>query len=82
LSFAIGYSFFWGKTRYRLPIEPYIILLSAYGLQHTWVVLAGQTIRERLGRMGITAQPSIDVHPTGPSDGSGSGTIKTSFREP
>src|SRR5206468_1163944 len=39
LSFAIGYSFFVAKTRYRLPVEPYIIILSAYGLRHTWSIL-------------------------------------------
>jgi hypothetical protein len=32
LSFAITYSIFWSKTRYRVPIEPYILILSAYGL--------------------------------------------------
>lgn len=42
LSFAIGYSFFLGKIRYRLPVEPYILILSAYGLRQTWSVLAGQ----------------------------------------
>jgi 4-amino-4-deoxy-L-arabinose transferase-like glycosyltransferase len=51
LSFAFGYSLFVGKTRYRLPVEPYIILLSAYGLRHTWSMLAGQTMRERLCRV-------------------------------
>jgi 4-amino-4-deoxy-L-arabinose transferase-like glycosyltransferase len=82
LSFAIGYSFFWGKTRYRLPVEPYIILLSAYGLRQTWAILAGQTIRGRLGRMDTTAPASVYLQPTDPSDGSGSGAIKASFSEP
>ena len=82
LSFAIGYSFFWGKTRYRLPVEPYIILLSAYGLRQTWSVLAGQTIRERLWRMRTTAQAIIYSQPTDPGDGSGSGASKSSFGEP
>jgi 4-amino-4-deoxy-L-arabinose transferase-like glycosyltransferase len=41
MSFAIGYSFFWGKMRYRIPIEPYIIILSAYGLRQIWLVLVG-----------------------------------------
>jgi 4-amino-4-deoxy-L-arabinose transferase-like glycosyltransferase len=40
LSFAIGYSFFWGKMRYRIPIEPYILILGAYGLRQTWGGLA------------------------------------------
>jgi hypothetical protein len=34
LSFAVGYSFYWGKMRYRFPIEPYIIILIAYRLRH------------------------------------------------
>ena len=39
LSFAIGYSFFYAKTRYRIPIEPYIVILSAFGLRQTWIAL-------------------------------------------
>ena len=39
LSFAIGYAFFVGRIRYRIPIEPYIIIVSAYGLASTWYVL-------------------------------------------
>lgn len=31
LSFAIGYSFFVGKIRYRIPVESYLIILGAYG---------------------------------------------------
>jgi 4-amino-4-deoxy-L-arabinose transferase-like glycosyltransferase len=42
LSFAVGYACFYGKTRYRIPIEPYIIVLSAYGLRQTWAVLWGR----------------------------------------
>ena len=40
LSFAIGYSLFYSKLRYRIPIEPYIMILSAYGLTKTWASLA------------------------------------------
>jgi 4-amino-4-deoxy-L-arabinose transferase-like glycosyltransferase len=40
LSFAIGYSMFVGRTRYRIPIEPYLIILSAYGLKRFWDLLA------------------------------------------
>ena len=40
LSFAVGYSQFYGKLRYRIPIEPYIVIMSAYGLRNTWLVLA------------------------------------------
>jgi 4-amino-4-deoxy-L-arabinose transferase-like glycosyltransferase len=36
LSFAIGYSLFFTKMRYRVPIEPYLMILGAYGLAQTW----------------------------------------------
>ncbi|MGB7951774.1 MAG: hypothetical protein WCH75_29150, partial [Candidatus Binatia bacterium] len=39
LSFALAYSFFFTQMRYRIPIEPYIIILSAYGLAYTWRML-------------------------------------------
>lgn len=32
LFFALGYSFFFTSIRYRLPIEPYVILFSAYAI--------------------------------------------------
>ena len=41
LSFAVTYSFFYSQTRYRIPIEPYILILSAYGLAHTGSFLPG-----------------------------------------
>jgi 4-amino-4-deoxy-L-arabinose transferase-like glycosyltransferase len=40
LSFAGVYSLFYAKTRYRIPIEPYITILSAYGLRETWRLAA------------------------------------------
>jgi 4-amino-4-deoxy-L-arabinose transferase-like glycosyltransferase len=40
LSFAVGYAFFVGRLRYRAPIEPYIIILSAYGISHVYSLLA------------------------------------------
>jgi hypothetical protein len=40
LSFAVVYSLFYTKTRYRIPIEPYIIILSAYGLWKTCSMVA------------------------------------------
>ena len=40
LSFAGVYSVFCAKTRYRIPIEPYITVLSAYGLRETWLLVA------------------------------------------
>ncbi|MGN6733529.1 MAG: ArnT family glycosyltransferase [Candidatus Binatia bacterium] len=42
LSFAIGYSFFYGKIRYRLPIEPYLIILSAYGLHVAYAMISAR----------------------------------------
>jgi 4-amino-4-deoxy-L-arabinose transferase-like glycosyltransferase len=39
LSFAVIYSIFHAKTRYRIPIEPYIVILSAYGICKTWEAL-------------------------------------------
>jgi hypothetical protein len=37
-----GYSAFYTKTRYRIPIEPYIVILSAYGIKKTWDLLAAR----------------------------------------
>ena len=31
-SFWVGYSFFYAKTRYRIPVEPFLIILSAWGV--------------------------------------------------
>jgi heme A synthase len=36
LSFAVGYATSWGKIRYRIPVDPYIILLSAWGVVYVW----------------------------------------------
>jgi 4-amino-4-deoxy-L-arabinose transferase-like glycosyltransferase len=41
-SFAFGYSFFYAQMRYRIPIEPCIIILSSYGLTKSWRVLIGR----------------------------------------
>ena len=43
--FSVAYSFFFGKIRYRLPVEPYIIILSAYGIKTTWATLAAHSVR-------------------------------------
>jgi 4-amino-4-deoxy-L-arabinose transferase-like glycosyltransferase len=41
LSFAVGYAFFVGKLRYRIPVEPYLIILSAYGINAAyWMIFA------------------------------------------
>jgi len=36
LSFALGYSFFQTRVRYRIPVEPYIIIFAANGLVVVW----------------------------------------------
>jgi 4-amino-4-deoxy-L-arabinose transferase-like glycosyltransferase len=36
LSFALSYAISWGKIRYRIPVDPYIILLSAWGVVAFW----------------------------------------------
>jgi 4-amino-4-deoxy-L-arabinose transferase-like glycosyltransferase len=49
LSFAGVYSVFYTKTRYRIPIEPYITILSAYGIKKTWDLVAERfTRREQI----------------------------------
>jgi 4-amino-4-deoxy-L-arabinose transferase-like glycosyltransferase len=45
LSFAAVYSIFYAKMRYRIPVEPYIIILSAYGIKKTWEVLKKFDVR-------------------------------------
>jgi 4-amino-4-deoxy-L-arabinose transferase-like glycosyltransferase len=42
LSFAVGYSIFHTRMRYRIPIEPYLVILSAYGLWQTVRMVATQ----------------------------------------
>jgi 4-amino-4-deoxy-L-arabinose transferase-like glycosyltransferase len=39
LSFALGYAVSWGKIRYRIPVDPYIIMLSAWGMMYVWNIL-------------------------------------------
>ena len=36
MSFALSYALSWGKIRYRVPVDPYIILLSAWGVVAFW----------------------------------------------
>lgn len=36
LSFALGYATAWGKIRYRIPVDPYIIVLSSWGVLYAW----------------------------------------------
>jgi hypothetical protein len=42
LSFAVAYSFFFTQIRYRIPVEPYIILLAGHGL-----VMVGSRVLQR-----------------------------------
>ena len=44
LSFAVGYSAFYTKTRHRIPIEPYLVILSAYGLKRCWDLLGARVL--------------------------------------
>jgi hypothetical protein len=44
LSFAFAYSLFFTQLRYRIPVEPYIILLAGHGL----VMVGSRVLRERL----------------------------------
>ena len=32
MSFALSYAATWGKIRYRIPVDPYIIILSSFGV--------------------------------------------------
>ena len=64
MSFAIGYSFFVAKIRYRLPIEPYILSLSVYGLRQTCSILAGQRIREEAVDGAMRGTTDAPFHPT------------------
>ena len=42
LSFAVGYAFVWGKMRYRIPVEPFLIILSAHGIHATYALLSAR----------------------------------------
>jgi 4-amino-4-deoxy-L-arabinose transferase-like glycosyltransferase len=42
LSFAVGYAFFSGKIRYRIPVEPYLIILSAYGIHAAYAMISAR----------------------------------------
>jgi 4-amino-4-deoxy-L-arabinose transferase-like glycosyltransferase len=58
LSFAVAYSFFFTQTRYRIPIEPYIAILSAYGMKKTWELLAARFAR---GEQADQAEVKVKV---------------------
>jgi 4-amino-4-deoxy-L-arabinose transferase-like glycosyltransferase len=50
LSFAAGYSLFYAQSRYRIPIEPYLMVLCAYGLTQTWLFLRPFIAHLQVGR--------------------------------
>lgn len=39
MSFALGYALTDGKIRYRIPVDPYIIIVSSWGLMYVWGLL-------------------------------------------
>ncbi len=57
LSFAIGYSLFFAKMRFRVPIEPYLVILGAYGLVRTYSVFS----QNRLSRLFVRTEQSTTV---------------------
>ena len=59
LSFAVGYAFFFAKIRYRIPVEPFLIILSAYGINAAYAMLSACFIwsRNRTGRSSLVDQP-------------------------
>jgi 4-amino-4-deoxy-L-arabinose transferase-like glycosyltransferase len=57
LSFAVTYSFFFTQSRYRIPIEPFIIILSAYGIKQTWDLAAARFAR----RAQVEVRPEAAV---------------------
>ena len=34
MSFAFAYSFFMTQVRYRIPIEPFLIIFAGYGIEY------------------------------------------------
>ena len=49
MSFALGYAISWGKIRYRIPVDPYIIILSAWGIVFAW----NKVFRKQLGAVPV-----------------------------
>jgi 4-amino-4-deoxy-L-arabinose transferase-like glycosyltransferase len=43
LSFAVAYAFFVGKIRYRIPVEPYLIILSACGIHTAYAMVSARS---------------------------------------
>jgi len=59
LSFAVGYSVFYTQMRYRIPIEPYLTILSAYGLSMMWSSVAKHL--RRLLLVNDVSTPALDA---------------------
>ena len=59
LSFAVGYSAFYTKTRYRIPIEPYLVILSAYGLKRFWDLIGARVLVDT--SFGTGRKQSLEV---------------------
>jgi hypothetical protein len=57
MSFAGGYSMFYVQMRYRIPIEPYFTILSAYGLSTMWSSVAKHVRRQPLVVNDISTGP-------------------------
>ena len=71
LSFAVIYSIFVTRTRYRIPIEPYITILSAYGLKMAWSMVAARfEFGESHHRPGLKApdEDNNPIHSDNPGD--------------
>jgi 4-amino-4-deoxy-L-arabinose transferase-like glycosyltransferase len=60
LSFAVGYSFFFAKIRYRIPVEPYIIILAAYGIHGAYALITVRfkSTRYQAGSVSIVSRRS------------------------
>jgi 4-amino-4-deoxy-L-arabinose transferase-like glycosyltransferase len=54
MSFALGYALTDGKIRYRIPVDPYIIFVSSWGLMYVWGLLAD---RKRTPAQGQSPEP-------------------------
>ena len=54
LSFAFAYSLFFTQLRYRVPVEPYLILLAGHGL-----VMLGARVFGRTGRLSRQTREGI-----------------------
>jgi 4-amino-4-deoxy-L-arabinose transferase-like glycosyltransferase len=61
MSFAVGYAFFIGKLRYRIPVEPYLITLSAYGINATYAMISA-----RFRSVGVPSGSIMSLRSTRP----------------